>query len=446
MKHKLHIASVISLVLGIAAVFPGFGQTSSKPKADQQVDRLLQNQKIIPFGKDSNNPEIQSYIDSVRQRIAVFYYDQFRHFSDPYSPYFLFLSKDANLAMGIGGAVRMRGYYDWGGAMPAAGFSPYLIPMTPDPASMRHLDATPSGTCLFFRIIGRNKMMGNYQLNIEANFTGYNGRDFKLKKAYAIINDFTVGYANSTFSDPSALPPTIDASGPANKITPTSVLIRYMPVIKKKWVLAASVEIPSKAQAIENEQAKPISNYVPDFAAFAQYEWAPGQHVRLSGIIRTLPYRNLIENKNHSVIGWGAMLSTVARPTNSLSAYGTVNYGRGYAGLGSDLMIGNYDLVGNISKPGELYAPTSFGFCVGLQYNILPNLFISGNVSETNYLPKHKVTDDEYKYGLVCTANVFWNMTARMQVGAEFNIGTRQNFSGLQKWARRAALMCMFSF
>ena len=44
--------------------------------------------------------------------------------------------------MGIGGAVRMRGYYDWGGAMPSAGFSPYLIPMTPDPASMRHLDAT----------------------------------------------------------------------------------------------------------------------------------------------------------------------------------------------------------------------------------------------------------------------------------------------------------------
>ncbi len=37
-------------------------------------------------------------------------------------------------------------------------------------------------------------------------------------------------------------------------------------------------------------------------------------------------------------------------------------------------------------------------------------------------------------------------MTARMQVGAEFNIGTRQNFDGQQKWARRAALMCMFSF
>lgn len=174
MAHKLHIAPAVSLILGAAFVLPCMGQTDSKPKADQQIDRLLQSQEIIAFGKKPDHPDDQAYTDSIRQQVAAFYYDQFRHFSDPHSPYFLFLSKDANLAMGIGGAVRMRGYYDWGGAMPSAGFSPYLIPMTPDPASMRHLDATPSGTCLFFRILGRNKFMGNYQINIEANFTGYN--------------------------------------------------------------------------------------------------------------------------------------------------------------------------------------------------------------------------------------------------------------------------------
>lgn len=91
MKHKLRIASVISLILS-SAVFPCSGQTDSKPKADQQVDRLLQSQKIIPFGRNADSPDMQAYIDSVRQRVAVFYYDQFRHFSDPYSPYFLFLS------------------------------------------------------------------------------------------------------------------------------------------------------------------------------------------------------------------------------------------------------------------------------------------------------------------------------------------------------------------
>ena len=160
---------------------------------------------------------------------------------DPYSgDVFLFMSKDARLAMGIGGAVRMRGYYDWGGAIPASGFAPYLIPMDPAPEKMRKLGTTPAGTCLFFRVIGRNKTLGTYQLYIEANFNGYSSRDFHLKKAYAIINDFTVGYAPSTFSDLAAIAPTVDAQGPNNKISPTRVLVRYMPAIRDRWYLAVS--------------------------------------------------------------------------------------------------------------------------------------------------------------------------------------------------------------
>ena len=93
-----------------------------------------------------------------------------------------------------------------GRAIPSRGFAPYLIPMEPDPADMRHLGTSPSGTALFFRVLGRNKSLGEYQLYIEANFSGYQYLGFQLKKAYAIINDFTIGYASSTFSDPAALP------------------------------------------------------------------------------------------------------------------------------------------------------------------------------------------------------------------------------------------------
>lgn len=65
--------------------------------------------------------------------------------------------------------------------------------------------------------------------------------------------------------------------------------------------------------------------------------------------------------------------------------------------------------------------------------------------SHVRLLPAHQVSPDEYKYGMVCTANLFWNLTARMQVGAEVNVGQRRNFSGEHRY-RRAALMCMFSF
>lgn len=419
------------------------GQTTLR---DQQTSREIQSNKIVFIDGKPADSSTQAYVDSVRQRISDFYYDQFRHFQDPGAPYFLFLSKDAQLAMGLGGAVRMRGYYDWGGAVPASGFAPYLIPMTPDPGNMKHFDTTPAGTCLFFRVLGRNKALGDYQLYIEANFNGYKSRDFHLKKAYATINDVTVGYAASTFSDPAAVPPTVDAQGPNNKISPTRVLVRYMPVIKKRWYLAVSAETPEASVNVDNVATGKVSNKMPDFAAFVQYEWTRGQHLRLSGIYRTLGYRDLKAGHNHFLSGWGMQLSTVANPLPQLTLYGTANYGHGYAGLGGDLLIGSYDLIGDPDAPGKMYAPASLGWCVGVRYNFLPQLFMSVTASQTRYLPKHDVDGEEYKYGLFGAVNIFWNMTPRMQVAAEFDIGKRQNFNRRHRIAQRVGLMCQFSF
>lgn len=419
----------------------------TKSLVDVQIDSLLKSHKMVFIdGKPTDSEEENHYLDSVRQLVTSFYYDQFRHFSDPDAPYFLFLSRDAQLAMGIGGSVRMRAYYDWNGAMPSPGFVPYLIPMTKDPASMRHFDTTPAGTCLFFRVIGRNKTLGHYQLYIEANFNGYQSRDFHLKKAYAIVNDFTIGYASSTFSDPAACPPTVDAQGPANKISPTATLIRYMPVIKDKWVLAVSGETPSNSLSVDNQHTKKVSNWMPDWAAFAQYQWAKGQHVRLSGIVRTLSYRDLVSERNHNIAGWGVQLSSVSHPAAPLTLYATASYGKGYAGTGGDLSIGSYDLVGNPDVEGRMYAPASYGWCLGLQYNFRPNLFVSANVSQSRYLPEYQVSADEYRYGMVGAINVFWNLTPRIQVGAEYDYGVRHDFSGASRNANRVGAMCMFSF
>ena len=65
-------------------------------------------------------------LDSIARRARMFYFDQFRHSQDPEAPTFLFLSKSADLLMGIGGVVRMRGWYEWGGVVPSPGFLPCL--------------------------------------------------------------------------------------------------------------------------------------------------------------------------------------------------------------------------------------------------------------------------------------------------------------------------------
>ena len=434
----------LPIFIAISAVLLSPAAYGRQSLAENHIDSLVASHKVITIDRQPSRSE--AYVDSVKSLIENFYYDQFRHFQDPAAPYFLFMSKDASLAMGIGGCVRMRGYYDWGGAMPGSGFVPYLIPAEPDPAKMRHFDTTPAGTCLFFRFIGRNKRLGNYQLYIEANFKGYQSRDFHLKKAYAIINDFTIGYANSTFSDPAATPPTVDAAGPNNKISPTAVLVRWKPYVGKRWVFAVSAETPSSQIDVDNSTTVKADNRMPDWAAFAQYQWTRNSHLRLSGIVRTLSYRDLVAGRNYNTVGWGLQLSSVAHPLRPLTTYVNLSYGHGYASLGGDLLVGNYDLVADVSCQGRLYAPASYGWCVGVQYNFTESLFASVTASQTRYCPKYQLSGDEYRRGNFFAVNAFWNMTPRMQLGAEFDLGCRKNFNGATRWARRVGLMAQFSF
>lgn len=419
---------------------------AAQSHVDTYNDSLIASHRLVWVDGKPAPEEVGAYVDSVRRVIGKFYYDQFHHFQDPQAPYFLFLSKDAALAMGIGGAVRMRAYYDWGGAVPASAFAPYLIPMEADPAARRAVSATPSGTCLFFRVIGQNKLLGEYQLYIEADFTGYQGRDFKLKKSYAIINDFTVGYAPSTFSDPAALPPMVDAAGPNNKISPTTCLVRYMPVVRDRYVFAVSAEMPATAADHTSGLTAKVRDWLPDFAAFAQYQWNRGQHVRLSGILRTLPYRDVAAGRNHTVAGWGVQLSSVAHPLPPLTTYVTLNYGHGYGSLGGDLLMGNYDLTPDPVMPERMYAPRSWGWCAAVQYNIRPNLFCTLLGSQTRYCPRRPVAQDEYRTGYVAALNVFWMMTKRMTVAAEADYGYRCNTDGAHRSSKRFNLMCQFSF
>lgn len=428
----------------VSAIF--FSAQARQSLADDQRDSVKASHKVVQFGKGELSPVQVMQNDSVRELIEMFYLDQFRSFSDPEAPYFLFMSRDATLAMGIGGAVRMRGYYDWNGAMPGAAFSPYLVPMTPDPAQRRHFATTPSGTCLFFRVLGRNRTLGHYQIYIEANFTGYNSRDFKLKKAYATLNDFTIGYATSTFSDPAAVAPIIDAQGPSNKISNTNVLVRWMPRLSSHWVAAVSAETPVTQAADYSGQTKGVDAWVPDGAAFVQYEWGRSSHVRLSATVRSLSYRDLAAKRNHYLAGWGAMLSSVAHPVPQMTTYLTLNYGRGYAGLGGDLSMGNYDLVPDPTNPDRLYAPKSLGWAVGVQWNFRPNIFMSAGASATHYMPRSGSLADEYHRGLMAHVNAYWNLTARIQVGAEFDFGRRVNIGGAHHNSYRANLMAQFSF
>lgn len=445
MKHRKLLIGGIALIAAIPA--RASVDNNANSFVDQQIEAKSLATKVTYIdGRPSYSTEQKLDLDSIRKVVTRYYYDQFRNSQNPDMPYFLFMSKGAKLTLGIGGGVRMRAYFDWNGAMPSSAFAPYTIPIPTDPARKSNFNSTPAGTYLNFTMIGHNSIIGDYGLYIEADFTGYGSRDFHLKKSYAMIRDFTLGYATSTFSDPAAQPAILDAAGANNKYSNTSVLVRYMPCIKDKWYLAASIETPATALDVTNGLVKEATNWVPDAAAFVQYEWKKGQHVRLSGIVRSLSYLTLADLKQHNMVGWGVQGSGVYRPHQQITLYGTVNCGEGYGGLGGDLLYGAYDLVPDPKNPSELYAPFSYGWCGGVQYNILPNLFTTLAASQTRYMPKDGMEPDEYKYGIFSCANVFWSILPRLTVAAEYDWGMRKNFSGAHKAASRLNFSAIFSF
>ncbi|MDE6290361.1 MAG: hypothetical protein K2M16_02405, partial [Muribaculaceae bacterium] len=105
-----------------------------------------------------------------------------------------------------------------------------------------------------------------------------------------------------------------------------------------------------------------------------------------------------------------------------------------------------YDLVPSPGNPLDMYAPFAIGWCVGAQYNFRPNLFASVSYSDSRYFPRSPREASEYRFGNIFTANVFWNLTPRIQAGLEFDTGMRKNWDGKSRRSDRLGLMAQFSF
>lgn len=409
---------------------------------NQLINKVVKSTNIITQGEIT--PERR---DSMEALITRFYVNQYRHFQDPRSPYFLFMSKDANLAMGLGGVVRMRGWYDFDGSIPVNGFAPYLIPIPADPTSRRKLGATAAGVSVYLTILGRNTALGNIMGFIQGGFDGYENVGFKLKNAYVTINDVTIGYTSSTFIDPATQPPTIDGQGPSGFSKKTQVLVRYFKTFRERWSVGAGVEIPSSQPATDDKWTKKCSEYVPDLAALVQYQWDGGlSHVRLSGLLHSSAYRDLVRGENHNVLGYGVQLSSRVKVTPNLNFYGNAIWGKGIGSYIADLSVSSYDLMADPDVQGKMYAPNSLGYTAGAQYFFRPNLFVCAMFGQNRYFPTKFPDDSSYRYGTYVAGNLFWDMTSRLQVGIEYLYGRRMNFDHSSGHANRIDALFQFSF
>ncbi len=418
---------------------------SASAQTTQTSHELPSSHKLVLFG-DSRQSASSATTDSL---INIFYEDQFRHAQDPRAPYFLLMSRDAKIAMGVGGKVQGNLSYDFDGTIDGSDFLPFNIPVPRDPANPTSFQAGLQQTSLVFTIFGRSKF-GNYIVNVQGKFSGPSST-FKLSKAYITVGHVTLGKAKSTFVDPAALPSTVETAGPSGASDATAILLRYAHSFGKKYSFAASIEAPDNEYMTVDGVNQSTSDCAPNLAAFIQYG-SNDQHLRLSGKLKTMRYRDLIAGTNRHATGYGLSLTGVGKVLPPLTFYGGINYGRGIGSALINLSTGSNDLLSYASTAtgdyGRMYAPQSLGWYAALQYNFSPSVYSTVVFSQDRLYTKDNTAyvGDNYRRGMYAVANVFWDVTSRLQLGAEFDWGRRVDINGLASNAHRFSFMGAFSF
>lgn len=369
-------------------------------------------------------------------------------FQDPKAPRFILTDRKGNFALGLGGYVRATAEYDFGGIVKDVDFYPALIPDgngTDYAKNQFQMDITT--TTIFLKLVGKTKRLGNFVVYTAGNFRG-GGYGFELQNAYASFLGFTLGYDYGMFMDLATVPPTIDFAGPNGLTFYRTTQLRYERSFLKHWKAGIGIEMPSVSGTIDNQLAINTQR-MPNFPAYIQYGWGQGGHVKLGAIVRSMTYSDLDSRKARSKVGWGTQLSTTFNLCKRIQVFGQATYGRGIATYMNDLSNLNVDIVPNPEERGRMQVLPMLGWFAGLQYNIMPNLFVSTSYSQSKlYAEKdYPAKDSEmYRKGKYLVTNIFWNVSKNMQVGAEYLRGWRTNFNDQSRHANRINILAQYSF
>lgn len=417
-------------------LFLGLFATACIAAAAQTTDSIPHRAIIL-----SGNPDNPDH----RANIATMYSRENLAFEDPASPRFLFLDKKGKVALGIGGYLKAVAMYDFSGAIDNNLFVTNMIPAPFDPAQRNRFGATANHSTIFLKMVATDTPLGRVIVYIQTNFSGDGGNyGLQLKQAYVTVGHLTLGKARSTFADGPAMAPTVDDQGPSGQVSSKNMLVQYASPSYNGFSWAISAELPS-ASYTTGAGARSISQRFPDIPAYVQYSWASGSHVRLSGILRELSYRDNVQASNHFATGWGVQVSAVGSIAGGLGFFGHYTYGKGISAYVNDLCDEGLDLV-PAATDGKLHAPAVAGLTGGLRYDFSSKVFATASYSRAQLYKSAEIGPHTYRYGQYVTANVFYNPWGDLRLGLEYIHGTRKNADGEHGRANRFEAMVQYSF
>ncbi len=352
-------------------------------------------------------------------------------------PRFAIVGKDHKYYIGVGAQFLGEAVYDFGDKMPSALlFTPSSItPRTPGNGSSLRFGWQSSSVYLnAVALPGTKDQIG---LFFKANFLGSNNA-FNIFHFYAKYRGLTAGYTSSLFSDASAEPMTIDFEGP-NGYPFTFLFTAYWTQnFTKNFSGAIGIDAPT-ASITPGHGTTTVDQRIPAIPLYLQYAWAEGNgHIRLSGLVRPMQYRDMVAQKNKTMTGIGVQLSGMTPVYGPLSFSYNAAYGKGIGNYLQDDNGLGLDAVAT-STAGEMEMVKSLGVTAGLSCAITPNLSANLVYSHlSNWLPDGgQVDGDTYRYGDYVAANLIYNINKFVSTGIEYDYGHRKSFDATSMHTNR---------
>ncbi len=380
-------------------------------------------------------------------------------FNAAQAPSFIFTHKENKFAFAIGGFISLRTSYDFNGTVNDIDFVTADIPIPNNYASHQQLIMDASTSRLYLAGVVNSRALGSIEIFVDMDFRGNTGYDEiegitnhyspRIRSAYASFLGLTIGRDVTTFCDLDSAPQTIDFQGPNAYSFNFATLIRYSRTLCNDHLTMAIALEQSNLSASYDSTFEPIPQRMPDVPIFLQYQFGKERqsHLRASAVFRNMYAYNATTEENTSLFGWGVQASGRLNPVKWMGICFNGTYGEGITNYIQDLNGLGLDFTPDPTNSATIQTMPMFGWQAAANFNLTNRLTMTGGYSMVQVQKSHGYyAADQYRRGQYVFGNIFYNITPRLQVAAEYLYGTRRNMDCSNSSANRASLMAQMSF
>ena len=292
-----------------------------------------------------------------------------------------------------------------------------------------------------------NTKIGLIKTYIEGDFVSGTGA-LRLRHALISINKWDIGQTWSNFSDEDMWPNMTDYDGPPTGVWARHTMIRYNAIQGTNNSLSFSIEGPSLdySDNYNIDTAITTTNQnIPDITARYRYD-SDKFHFQLSGVYRTIRYKNIIDTALFYESGYGVSLSSGITVFGRDRLHMQATAGKGIARYLVGFEGRNWDAVPT-GKQNIGLLPTYGGFLGYDHYwnkkKTFSSTIVAGGVYVQNNVLENVGDFMEGYWGLI---NLYWYPVNNLSIAIEYVGAYRKDYLSQEGYADRVQLMVQYNF